>query len=141
MQKALGSNPSVSMSYGGARVAQVGDLWACDLSAQLALVCSERKTVQQAAMCRVPEGSSTQVQPAWAARGPGLSDRLLCVSASARGLSVWQGGVLGGTGWWRALADPRLLRLTLRPPMYATRRHVSGSLAPYSQPFWTFVQL
>ena len=86
-------------------------------------------------MCCSPEGSITQVQPAWAARGPGLSDRLLCVSAFARGLSVWQGGVLGGTGWRRALTDPRLLRLTLRPPMYATRRHVSGSLAPYSQPF------
>ena len=86
-------------------------------------------------MCRAPEGFITQVQPAWAARGPGLSDRLLCVSASARGLSVWQGGVLGGTGWRRAPTDPRLLRLPLRPPMYATRRHVSGSLAPYSQPF------
>ena len=43
MRKALGSNPSVSMSYGGARVAQANDLWACDLSAQLALApCSAR---------------------------------------------------------------------------------------------------
>ena len=86
-------------------------------------------------MCRAPEGFITQVQPAWAARGPGLSDRLLCVSAFARGLSVWQGVCSGAPGGGVPLPTPRLLRLTLRPAVYATRRHVSGSLAPYSQPF------
>ena len=49
--------------------------------------------------------------------------------------SVWQGCVRGGSGWRRALTDPRLLRLTPRPPMYAARHHVLGSPAPCSQPF------
>ena len=99
------------------------------------LCCLECKTVEQAAM------SHGQIDPSPRCSLHGLlgaQGRLMgcCVSLPLPvACSVWQGCVRGGSKWRRALTDPRLLRLTLRPPMCAARHHVLGSPAPCSQPF------